>query len=280
MRKIVLLYMPVIHRGYVEFLNRHASADVECVLVGGKALLVLGDIADYVLRKDSAIRGLSEMMVLNFVQSLGLFSSVSYHSGQIDTAPGVIIMPDEDVLALAADVFFPKAETVLDTTRLRYDRKGSDRVDPVPAAVCTSEEAHRALMHSAEVEAQRSKDWWLTVGALVARDGQPLFVAYNQGGIDRDITNILGDPRSAYRRGENTEDTLVLHAERSLIAQAARDGISLHGTDVYVTHFPCVPCASQLAEAGVARVFFSKGYSRLESAECLTARGVEILQVV
>lgn len=280
MRNIVMLYMPVIHRGYVEFLQRQAMPHAECVLIGEKALAVLGEPADYIRRKDKAIRALPEGMVLDFVRSLNIYTAVGYHQGEVHSDPSMVTMPDEDVLNLAAKAFFPNAAVVLDTTRLRYDRKGSERVDPVPAAVCTAEEAHRILMSTAEAEAQRSKDWWLSVGAVIAHDGVPLLVTYNQAGVDRDLPNILGDPRSAYRRGENTDDTLVLHAERSLIAQAARDGICLLGTDAYVTHFPCVPCASQLAEAGVARIFFSKGYSRLESAECLSSRGVEIIQVV
>ena len=66
MKSTALLYMPVIHRGYLEFLERHASA-WECVLLGKTALAAIGPEADYVMRKDAAIRALPEEVILRFV---------------------------------------------------------------------------------------------------------------------------------------------------------------------------------------------------------------------
>jgi deoxycytidylate deaminase len=168
----------------------------------------------------------------------------------------------------------------VDPIRLRYDRQGIARNDPVPAAACTSKELHRRFMRHAGEEAKKSRDWWLSVGAVASRDGVPLLMAHNEAALDPDLPNILGDPRSAYARGENTEDTLVLHAERSLVSQAAYYGISLRGADAYVTHFPCVPCAASLADAGIKGLYFMHGYSRLESAELLASKGVEVFRVV
>ena len=129
-------------------------------------------------------------------------------------------------------------------------------------------------------EAGKSKDWWLSVGAIISRDGVPILAAHNAAALDPDLVNILGDPRSAFSRGVNTEDTLAAHAERRLVARAARLGIPLDGADAYVTHFPCVPCADDLIQAGIQRLFFRQGYSRLESAGLFQANGVKIFQVI
>lgn len=281
MKQIVLLYMPVIHRGYLDFLEKHGRKD-ECFLLGRSALRELGPEADYLIRKDHAIRGLPDEQVRRFVESLGLFEIVQVLKRHHYFTPAHITCPDEDASRLAVERFFPGAGvTYDDSLRLRYDRRGVDRIDPVPeTAQVTSEEAHQMLMGKAEELAARSKDWWLSVGALISRDGMPIFSAWNKSVPDADMQNILGDPRSLYSRGEGTGDTLVRHAERSLVSQAARVGVSLLGTDAYVTHFPCVPCAASLAEAGIKRLFFKNGYSRLESAEVLRTEGVEMIRII
>lgn len=279
--KTILLYLPVIHRGYLEFLNDNRDAHAECLLLGRQALLALGDEAKYMIRKDHEIRGIPEEMACGFVQRLGLFRRVQilYPELHYDQATH-IVAPDEDVSVLATERFFPGVPVTFDgSVRLRYDRKGVERLDPVPEnALVTADEAHRELMGQVETEAIRSNDWWLHVGALVAKDGKPLIIAHNRT-VPEGITGALGDPRSIYTRGQGTDDTLADHAERQLVSRAAFLGLSLQGTDAYVTHFPCVPCAESLADAGVKRLFFRQGYSRLESASVLSTKGVEIYRV-
>jgi dCMP deaminase len=280
--KHVLLYLPVIHRGYLNFFEKHGGKDVRCLLLGRAALEALGPEADYVTRKDLAIRGLPEQVTRELVVELDVFDAVQILDPDFVAPIDSLVCPDEDVSRLAAERFYPGVPVEYDgSLRLRYDRTGVARVDPVPEnCQVTSEEAHREFVERAAEEATKSRDWWLQVGALVAKDGIPLFVSYNRAVPDPGITAILGDPRSLYSRGEGTDDTLVDHAERQLVSRAARVGISLEGTDVYVTHFPCVPCAAQLGDVGVKRLFFRQGYSRLESASVLTAKGVELVRVV
>jgi dCMP deaminase len=281
MKKAILLYMPVIHKGYLEFLCRHANRLHDCFLIGRKALASLGPEADYIRRKDAAIRAIPDEIVRGFIRERGLYGAVCLLECSVRIRYMEVIGPDEDVTCLAARHFFPNVPLRTDdSVRLRYDRKGVARVDPVPSTETTAEECHKLLMEKVVEMAGRSKDWWLSVGALVARDGRILFTAYNRAMPDADTPAVLGDPRSLYSRGENTDDTLVHHAERAVVAQAARDGVSLLGADAYVTHFPCVPCASDLVVAGIRRLFFREGYSRLESASVLQAGGVEIFRVL
>ena len=283
MNRVLLLYMPVIHRGYLDFLIKHHDECSACYVLDHTAIEILGDEVAYIVKKDSAIRGLPASTVRDFIASLHLFEEVKVLCELADVQVGVehIICPDEDVSTLACDRFFPGIPVKFDSlVRLRYDRKGVERVDAVPSVECTSNQLHRQLMGKAVHAAFQSKDWWLSVGALIARDGKPLLVAWNRGAVDDDIVNILGDPRSLYSRGEKTESTLMLHAERGLVARAAHDGICLAGTDAFVTHFPCVPCASLLAEAGIKNLYFKSGYSRLESSEVFRARGVNLFRVV
>ena len=284
MRKLLLLYMPVIHQGYMNFLKEYHRQDIECVLLGREALHVLKKDMPYVLKKDFAIRGVDTEHVRFFIrETFRVFKDV-YVLDPHHLPKGVesIYTPDEDVTNLAIETFFPGTLRVMDgCIRLRYDRQGVERVDPVPEDTkVTSDVLYRLFMQDAEEEAGYSFDFWLQVGAVArTKTGERLYASYNRAEPHEQIHTALGDPRALYTRGERTDDTLVHHAERSIVSQAACDGVSLRGASVFVTHFPCVPCASALAEAGIARLYFKQGYSRLESANVLKTYGVELIRV-
>ena len=91
--------------------------------------------------------------------------------------------------------------------------------------------------------------------------------------------STLGDPRSNFDKGERLDIYTSIHGESDLVAKAASKGISLKGTSIYVSTFPCSNCARLLAEAGVKKVFYEKGYSRLDAENVLNAYGVEIILV-
>jgi dCMP deaminase len=75
------------------------------------------------------------------------------------------------------------------------------------------------------------------------------------------------------------EISTVAHAEAKLIADAARQGISTEGAVMYVTDFPCPPCAKLIAMAGVARLYFRTGYAVLDGQQVLDAAGVELVSI-
>lgn len=282
MKRIVLLYMPVVHKGYVDFLKKYSDNNTACYLLGAGALRLLDESVAYVLKKDYAIRSLDVSDIKYLVGTYGLYASTKVLDPESLPCADEVICPDEDVTRVAAEFFFPDAKHIFDSSlRLRYDRKGAARVDPIPEGVSvTSQEVHQHFIGKASEEALKSYDWWLQVGAAAVKDGELLFVAFNKAMPDVTTHLTLGDPRSIYSRGENTDDTLVLHAERDIVSQAAYHGVSLKGADAYVTHFPCVPCASGLARAGIARLYFREGYSRLESLSVLERYNVEVIRVV
>lgn len=57
----------------------------------------------------------------------------------------------------------------------------------------------------------------------------------------------------------------AVHAEANLVANAARNGVSLIGCTVVVTHPPCMGCAKLLAQAGVSRVISKQPDARFVS---------------
>ena len=72
-------------------------------------------------------------------------------------------------------------------------------------------------------------------------------------------TGFNGFPRVVTENDERMLDKVtklqfIAHAERNAMDQAARHGISLHGSTMFVTKHPCNECAKSIIQAGIRRV--------------------------
>ena len=139
-------------------------------------------------------------------------------------------------------------------------------------------------MAMAEVIAKRSKDPSTQVGAvLVGDDNRILSLGYNgapNGWDDKDF------PWAKVHDDElELKYHYVIHAESNAIMNF--DGIlsRLRGARVYVTHFPCVSCAKQLAQVGVRKIFYKNTHdlggsvSTQAALRLFEACGIELQQV-
>lgn len=271
--KILVAYIPVLHSGYEKFFERHRDADV-LALFGPQTVSRF----DW-LRKD--LRRLSFERLLQTVRGWGIFKEVDFLEDvprdKLELAD-LIVMPDETECREIAQADFSGLPVSFDPVFLRYDKKRTEEVRLPSAKNISTPEAIR-LMKICLDESVYSPDWWIQVGALLVRDGEIIIAAHNIHKPDDREALFKGDPRSNYTRGINIELTLVEHAERVIIGEAARRGIAIKGCDLYVTHFTCPPCAYQVVHTGIRRLFFRYGYSILEAEENLTAAGIELFQV-
>jgi deoxycytidylate deaminase len=69
------------------------------------------------------------------------------------------------------------------------------------------------------------------------------------------------------RIGELIEFSRAVHAEMDALLSAAREGISLIGTRLFVTTFPCHYCARHLVTSGVDEVQFVEPYLKSQALE-------------
>jgi dCMP deaminase len=273
MSQVVLAYIPVLHEGYRRFLERHAS---------GRRLYVIGPelYSDYrPLAKD--IRALDAESVAGAVASWGICDEVRV----LDLDGAVIlasespslILPAEDVSYQVVERFFPRCEVLYDTVFLRWDKSKSVQMLELADVPVLAE--NEALAELAETEARSSIDWWRQVGAAIRFADGSVASASNQHNPHPLSPYAAGDPRSNFYKGVHLELSTATHAEAQLIATAARNGTATEGAVVYVTDFPCPPCAKLLAAAGVAKVYFRNGYAVLDGRDVLEAAGVEIVRV-
>lgn len=108
----------------------------------------------------------------------------------------------------------------------------------------------------AEEEASRSTCLRRHVGAVAVRDNIVLATGYN-GVLPEDQVNEEGvciRKKMFVPSGVRIELCKGVHAEQSLIAKCAKNGISLNGATLYCTHKPCATCAKILKRCGITQI--------------------------
>ncbi len=110
------------------------------------------------------------------------------------------------------------------------------------------------FMNVAEQVATRSTCDRKHVGAVIVRDKTILSTGYN--GSLRGATHCdeVGHDM------ENGHCVRTVHAESNAVAQAAKNGVVLLDSDIYVTASPCLTCFKLVANAGIRTVFFKEFY--------------------
>jgi dCMP deaminase len=200
-------------------------------------------------------------------------------------------MPAEDISYRLTERFFERCDVRFDTVFLRWDKTRTaqllaprpDRVAATREALAdlgpTAREELAELAPAAESAAAGSVDWWRRVGAAIRLPSGEMRAARNVHEPHPLSPYAVGDPRANFHKGVALELSTATHAEARLIAEAARDGLPTRGAVLYVTDFPCPPCAKLIAAAGIAKLYYREGYAVLDGQDVLQASGVEVLQV-
>ncbi len=138
------------------------------------------------------------------------------------------------------------------------------------------------FMEITELVAKRSTCLRREVGAIIVKDRHILSTGYNGppkgvphcdeiGGCLRQQMNIPS--------GQRHEICRAVHAEQNAIIQAAKLGINIEGSDMYVTTHPCFICAKMIINAGIKRIFIKQGYPDELSANILREADLEIINI-
>jgi dCMP deaminase len=119
------------------------------------------------------------------------------------------------------------------------------------------------FMLMAKIAATRSTCLSRPTGAVIVNDKQILATGYNGSmpGVEH-----CSEEGKCYRRGSGASDAgkydncRSIHAEANAIAQAAKHGISVKDSSIYVTLYPCYVCTKLLASAGIKKVYYEYEY--------------------
>ena len=107
------------------------------------------------------------------------------------------------------------------------------------------------FMSMAVLASCRSPCARLNVGSVIIKNNRIISMGYNG--------YIPGAPHTS-RIIDNHEQSII-HSEVNAITDCARRGVSLEGSKIYVTHFPCPNCFRTIAACGLKEVVYLKDYN-------------------
>ncbi|MEX2012655.1 MAG: deaminase [Patescibacteria group bacterium] len=271
----LLLYIPVLHRGYLDLFERRKNE---------KELLVIGEslIAEF-SQLSRELRRIDPGVMAKMIGGMGIFQSVKVvEKADLKKLAGKkIVSADEVEMKALLEKYLPANKVVFDTSFLRWDAKKIQKIESVsPDVEMTSDKLAKQLMKLAENEAKKSADWFRQVGAVLWTDGKILAASYNQRQPTPYEAYAVDDPRNHLEAGTDTHLRQTIHAEQAILVRAAKEGFSVKGASLYVTTFPCPDCAALIAESGIKECYFQEGYSKIGGADLLKSASVKIVRVV
>lgn len=271
---IIIGTFAVIHRGYLDILDKYQDADI----------FIIGEnLARQLYKLEIDLRQMPISKVQSLFSALGRNTYV-LEENIIDLIKNEkqIVLIDDDVteelktkylsdhpnLIIENGFFHHSADQVLKTENNNVNLiKNYTKQD--------SQFIKQALVLAAE-----SGCFWRQVAALIVKDDKILYSAYNEMLPNKDECYKIGCIRDNLKPGEKTAELCsALHSEASCIAQAAKEGTSLQNALIYVTTFPCPMCAKLIAVSGIKKCFYHTGWANFDGERILKAAGVEIIKI-
>lgn len=275
---IAVIYIPVLHEGYRQFF---AETKPDQVWVLNRSMI--SSQFEYLSKDIRALAAVEIVVMLNAIEVAPVIDGLHTRAeieALVTESPSTtqFVVTDDEIGRWIEQEFLDGRSVTRYTPFLRWDVAKATAEQTIVAKKVTSNEVQK-MFTVAYAEAQQSSDWWRRVGAAVAKDGKLLLSAHNRHLPSEHQPYIDGDGRALFHKGEHIELTSAIHAEAAVIAEAARRGISLEGTDMYVTTFPCPPCAKLVAAAGIKTLYFKEGYAMFDGETILKSAGVKLITI-
>ncbi len=273
----LILYMPVLHNGYMNLFGSVGEVD-EIFIINSEWALQLQPA----LKKD--IRALQSSQMVDILSNTKLLNSKVSELKEISQLANFdsFILPDDEISRCFAEYYLDLKTVKLLPIFLRWDRSSSTHDKDVYESFSVSrDETDIRLLASCRAKALESADWWRQVGGCVVKNGNLILPPINNTHVPSPLQPYYdGDPRADFHKGQRIELGTAMHVELSLIVSAASIGLSLSGSYLYVTTFPCPWCAKAIAYSGISRVYFDEGYSVLDAQSILESNDVKIIRII
>ncbi len=271
MQKLTLIiHIPVIHRGYLDFFNSR-SEDIGEICIIEENLLV--ELTQF--KPD--IASLSTETTKKFLEALGFKNIFVLSKENIQEIKGKNLLLINDEVSRNLNEKYLQGEHVeWASVFLRWDREKVLEEKPLEDIPESRDPFHVSMMDEARKEAQKTGDWWRQIGAVLVKNNEILLRGYNKDLPSDHTPYQVGEARDFFKPGEKHELASTIHAEENIIAQAAKSGISIEGVSLYVTIFPCPVCAKLITCSGIKNLYFAGGGSNFDAKKVLESAGIKL----
>ncbi len=273
----IIIYLPVIHAGYINFLKQHQNNDI--YIIDDSMIKLIDQEFDYLRKEIRAINPNDAIISLKAIfpdREISLLSAEDF----MQMANNKFILPKEDIFIWLAKKYLSPDRVEFSTTFLRWNRDNTDqKSDPEPSSTESVDKFSQEIMKLTNLEKELSSDWWRQVAAILIKDEKIISIAHNQHLPSPYGPYINSDPRNSFHKGENIDLSTAIHAEAAIISSAAKAGIVTKSAQMYVSTFPCPTCAKLIAASGISKLYFSEGYSVLDGDKILKDAGVEVIKI-
>ena len=111
------------------------------------------------------------------------------------------------------------------------------------------------------------------VGAVIVREKTILSTGYNG--------SIKGLPHCDEAGHEMVDGHCVrtTHAEANAIVQAAKNGVEINQSEIYVTASPCYNCFKLIANAGIKTIYYGEFYREDRILEHAKEAGIDLVSL-
>lgn len=269
-KKNLILYIPVIHRGYLDFLNQIRKRISVVYIIDEMFLEKLSEFKPDIAAIDSN----TVKLLLN---KLG-FENISILSKnnvkQLQNKE--LIFVQDEISRNLYDRYLKKEKVEWQSVFLRWDKDKILSEQPLKDIPFSESSFDVEMMKQAYKEAEKSSEWWRRIGAVLVKNKKILFRTYNKDLPSDHTPYQVGEVRDFFRPGERQDLASTIHAEQKIIAQAAQEEFSIKGSSLYVTTFPCPICAKLIAFSGIKDLYFSEGGSNFDAKKVLDSAEVKI----
>lgn len=277
MTKKIVLFMPVIHTGYISFLEKHK----EGVFLIGNSILEKWEEYDH-LKRD--LRTMDFKKIQEIIKNSNLVKKIEIlETNNLDLLKkeNDFILPNEDVSHWFADNYLKNKDITYENTFLRWNKPITTReVTPIPNITISESDFDKQTILNAEKIGKKSANWWRQVGVILINENKEVVLSsYNKHVPTQYNIEVYGDMRTCFDAGEQHELSNSIHGEADLIATAAKEGILTNNCSIYVTTFPCPTCAKLIVSAGIKNVYYKDGYSLSDAEQILNIGQVKITLV-
>jgi len=279
MKKAIVMYAPVIHQGHISFLTNIDTYCKDIFLVDRYLVNKVNEKLSGIMQRN--LQSLPTESIQMFLRNLLPSNNIITLDEENLLSFGKVFVPDDEIVLSVLEKFYPSVVVEKHTAFLRWNKNALKKFDQViPDEKISTSDFDRLMMEKAFVVAEKSEDFWRQVGAVLLPPNAGKEISSQNHHLPYwQSLYIFGDPRSNFNPGENPEVYTSIHAEASIIARAAKNGISLDGASLYVTTFPCSNCARLILESGIKKVYYKEGYSVIDARNLFKIAGIDIVLV-